>query len=474
MVLSPSMETTTRRAFLVSALSVAGGYLGLRALQQRAAADSTSIVGKGWGLLHSTADQSTGLHLLKLPEGFSYHSFGWTRDPMTTGEATPAAHDGMAVIAERDGELVLMRNHEVVWKPRPFTERAPIFDPKVGAGTTRLRFDARQGRWLDSSPTLSGTLANCAGGPTPWGSWLSCEEVVADVDGRLGPLFSNRTVALEEKHGYVFEVPADGEPMARPLVDMGRFRHEAAAVDPDNGVVYLTEDNKPVSGVYRFLPEEPGRLAEGGRLQMMRVVGRADMRCDLPLLRPFDVDWVDIDDPDAGHNPDTLDSAAVYSQGKRQGGSTFSRVEGCWLDAEGRVWLGDTAGGNAERGQVFVFDPAEQRIQLVFESPSPAILDHPDNLTVSPDGAMVVVCEDRPIGVQRIQVITQDGHIVQLAHNNVVLAGQRNGFRGDFRNAEWAGASFSPDGRWLFVNVQKPGITFAITGPWRDGLQAPI
>lgn len=97
------------------------------------------------------------------------------------------------------------------------------------------------------------------------------------------------------------------------------------------------------------------------------------------------------------------------------------------------------------------------------------VLDSPDNLVVSPRGGLIL-CEDGKSKPQHLRGLTPDGRIFTFAANNIVLNGERNGLVGDFRNEEWCGATFSPDGRWLFVNIQTPGITFAITGPWGEGL----
>lgn len=414
--------------------------------------------------LIEVADRNTGLPLLSLPEGFSYTSFGWTGEAMADGTPTPEMHDGMGVVAQDGDVLTLVRNHEIVFSGAPLGGR-PAYDKRAAGGATTLRFDAGRGEWLEARAGLAGTFANCAGGVTPWGSWLSCEEAVVDLDGRLGPRFGNRREKLEQTHGWVFEVPASGNDDPQPLTALGRFRHEAVAVDPRDGIVYETEDNQPWSGIYRFVPDRPGDL-DAGTLQMMAVAGRADLSRDVPRDTWLDVAWVDIDDPQAGHNAGRLDSAAVYTQGKRVGGTSFRRPEGCWFES-GLVFLTDTTGGDAGCGQVFAFDPVEQRIRLVFESPDRELLDHPDNVCATPGGGLLL-CEDRPRSVQRVSALTRDGELMHFAANNLLLQDEVKGHRGDFRYKEWAGACFSPDGRWLFINIQGPGISFAITGPWAE------
>lgn len=453
--MSRASATISRRQLLGSALMLTGCAPALSRFD--ASPQSEDLVP-----LAPVADRHTGLPLLQLPPEFSYTSFGWTGDPMADGAPTPKLHDGMGVIADENGVLTLVRNHEIVFAGEPLAGR-PAYDALAAAGTTNLRFDSRTGKWLDARGSLAGSFANCAGGVTPWGSWLSCEEAVIDLDGRLGPRFKNRRAELEQQHGYVFEVPVDGNPDPQPLRALGRFRHEAVAVDPRSGIVYQTEDNQPASGVYRFVPGRPGDLT-AGRLQMMVVAGRADISRQVPRDTWLDVAWVDIDNPDRGHNPGRLDSAGVYTQGKRAGGTSWRRPEGCWFDA-GLVYFSDTTGGDAGCGQVFVYDPVSERLRLLFESTDPQILDHPDNITATPNGGLII-CEDRPRRLQRLFALTVDGKLLQIAANNVMLDGAVNGFRGDFRRKEWAGACFSPDGQWLFVNIQQPGISFAITGPW--------
>lgn len=410
-------------------------------------------------VLYSTSDGATGLSLLRLPDGFRYTSFGWTADPMSDGRASPPQPDGMAVVAASGARLTLIRNHEVVTDDGAFGPPETAYDTAAGGGTTTLVFDAGAGRLLSSRASLSGTLMNCAGGPTPWGSWLSCEEAVADA----GSFYDGWPLTrLSKDHGFVFEVPAEGAAQPRPLEAMGRFCHEAAAVDPDTGIVYLTEDLEPTSGFYRFVPAVPGALERGGRLQMMAVRGRRQMNRRIPD-GPLAVDWVDIDAPQRGHYRG-CDQAGVVRQGLAAGATGFVRLEGCWYE-RGRVYFSSTSGGDAGRGTIFCHDPQEQTVTKLFESPHQRDLDGPDNLTVAPNGA-VIICEDGNRYGQLILALTPTGKLIPIARNNVELHGERNGIVGDFRNAEWCGACFSPDGQWLFANIQQPGISFAITGPW--------
>lgn len=409
--------------------------------------------------LRPVADETTGLPLLQLPEGFRYLSHGWTGDLLADGTPTPGVHDGMAVIRAEAHRLVICRNHELSGSGRPFAEESRCFDRRGPGGCVNLTFDPANGRWGSGLPSISGTVKNCAGGPTPWGTWLTCEETV------LGPGDEDdgQRLDYEQEHGWIFEVPAEGATHPQPLKGMGRFVHEAIAVDPGTGIVYETEDAK-TAGFYRFVPDQPGELSRGGRLQMLAAAGADDLRRTAAVGQTFDVGWVDIPEPERAHSPGTSDRAGVFQQGKAQRGTTFARLEGCWFGND-RVYFVSTSGGAAEAGQVWAYDPVQEQLQLLFESPSREVLDSPDNMTVRPQGG-IVLCEDGDHVPNRLHGLTAAGELFPIAANNVVLEGERNGIRGDFRDQEWAGATFSPDGRWLFANLQKPGITLAITGPW--------
>ena len=454
----------------------------------------------GTTTLQPVADEATGLPLLRLPEGFRYVTFGWTHDPMDDGNPTPKAHDGMGVIGVEGDIVTLIRNHEISNDGAAMNVRGGRpYDSRARAGCTRLKFDVAQGQLIHSEICFAGTSRNCAGGITPWGTWLTCEETVLGPNDR-DPYKEFQKRTFERDHGWIFEVPIeDAEDPGvtpkdlgvapKPIRDMGRFVHEAVAVDRRTGIVYETED-RGTAGFYRFIPNVSGDLSAGGQLEMAEVVGQADLRGGFPGGTEFDVRWHRIDDPTVAHSPPSVtggkrsgandgtstespklgDELGVYKQGKAKGGSTFSRLEGCWF-GNGLVYFDATNGGAAKAGQIWQYDPQTERLKLLFESPSKPTLNMPDNLCVSPRGGLIL-CEDNDYGANeyphRVFALTQTGELSLLAENNVQLSGQKNGFRGDYRSKEWAGATFSPDGQWLFINMQSPGITAAITGPWTD------
>lgn len=423
----------------------------------------TSAVAKGLTKDHSdlrpVADETTGLPLLQLPEGFRYQSFGWVGDLMSDGVVTPECHDGMGVISQQGDVVTLCRNHEIRGS-QSFGPEELTFDRKAGGGCANLQFDVKAGKWLKSWTSLAGTVQNCAGGPTPWGSWLSCEETV------IGPRESFKGIQYshEKHHGWVFEVPAAGTASLQPLEALGRFVHEALAIDPRDGIIYETED-RDTAGFYRFLPNDREVLSEGGGLQMLKVKGQADLRTGAKPGFRYETEWVDIEDPVRRDTPGKQDGLGVYSQGKEKGATTFGRLEGCFF-GDGMVYFNCTDGGEAKLGQVWAFSPEDQTLHLVFQSPSHDILDSPDNLTVSPRGGLIL-CEDADQQPLRLHALSRQGILKTVAVNNIQLRkGQYHNLEGDYRGGEWAGACFSPDGNWLFVNIQDPGVTFAITGPW--------
>jgi uncharacterized protein len=457
---------TSRRQFLRSSLGAMAVAAPFHALLESTAHGAVRRTSPGYGPLAPVKDDVTGLELLRLPEGFRYTSYGWAGETMSDGRPTPSAHDGMAVVRERDGIATLIRNHEVNGSGEPIGGAPLTYDPRAKGGCTQLDFDTKQGTFTDSRVAISGTVRNCAGGPTPWGTWLTCEETVVGPDTEM---YGETKYDLERTHGWILEVAPDGKTDPVALEDMGRFVHEAIAVDPESGIVYETED-RGTSGLYRFTPHEKGRLAAGGKLQMLSIPGVADTRKKFEQGRKVDVTWVDIEDPKRPHHDGRkADELGVYEQGKRAGGATFARLEGCWY-AEGVVYFSATSGGNAGMGQIWALTPKDQTLTLVYESPRKEVLDYPDNITVSPRGGLLL-CEDGSSKVHRLHGLTLAGEIFTLAENNIEIPkGGVSGVKpGAYRDQEWCGATFTADGRWLFANVQSPGVTFAITGPWENG-----
>ena len=412
---------------------------------------------------------------LALPRGFQYRVISREDQIMSDGQPTPGAHDGMAAFPLPNGNIRLIRNHEDRNRPnraRPLGPTARSYDHRGGGGTTSLEVEPDgERRVVRDFVSLSGTIVNCAGGPTPWGTWITCEETV-----------EGRSDGWAQPHGYCFEVPILAEdtvsrppPSAGvhppltvgvPLPAMGRFVHEAVAVDPVTGLIYLTEDRQG-AGLYRFIPHKAGDLIQGGRLQMMCVRGlpRYNTAVNQTVGRPLPVDWVTIPNPDP--EAAEADDGIVYQQGRNRGAARFRRLEGCWFGADS-LFFNATNGGNSQRGQVWQLTPGRggsmgDTLRLVYESTDPDLLDGPDNLTVSPRGGLLI-CEDGQ-GVQYLRGLTARGELFDFGINLL-------------NNREFAGATFAPDGRTLFVNIQgdtraggsgDPSLTFAIWGPWGNG-----
>jgi uncharacterized protein len=506
-----------RRGLLagVGAASVApqAAFVALQALAQRQAqatalrAAPIAPIPSPYGALTPVVDLNTGIPLLQLPPGFSYRSFAWTGDIMDDGQPCPDRHDGMGVIAAQAVgsalEVVLVRNHEraitpdTIAAPRIYNAGrirvlgAEALRGRAGGGTTNLV--VRDGQLRSMRASLGGTLVNCAGGVTPWGTWLTCEEFL-QVGEPL--LFQS-----DRDHGYVYEVRADPlQTTGQPIRGMGRFAHEAAAVDPATGIVYLSEDSRNKSALYRYVPLDrssaPGSLERGGELQAARVVGvpRAD------LLTPqigdtYRLEWVPIARPERGARfaPSSLgDVEAVdivsgpFSQAWSAGCLRMSRGEGLHC-VGGQLYIVDTSAGVDEQGRrgrgegaVWMLDMASMTLRAVFVSGNALAANNPDNITLSPRGG-VLVCEDGGASVDeagvgsRLVVLTPQGECFHFCKNNVALeadplaAAGKNVLPGDYRSFEFCGACWDPTGRHLFVNIQTPGITFAITGPWQSG-----
>jgi len=480
----------SRRRFLrssaaLAALTAAGG---LEATLARVARGVTQRAG-GYGPL--VPDPAK---LLDLPAGFHYVTFsnsatGYGTDlefqqQLSNGDPVPCRHDGMAAFRAPDGGTILVRNHEVNPENSPMVDphRERPYDRMGRGGTTTLWVD-RERRLTRSFASLSGTYRNCAGGRTPWGTWLSCEESTY-VPGPLDAANADQRPDVTKPHGFVFEVPANATELVEPepIAAMGRFYHEAVAVDPATGFVYESEDRND-GLLYRYRAAvltrkektprtmKPGDLAKGGVLEALRIVGQPQAMTQNwkeNLFTPGQrhrIEWVpmpavdtdvdmerDVTDP----NPDSLGKRgrtsprSLRAQGFNLGCAQFARVEG--MTAHGReIFFCCTNGGPETAGQVWKIDARRNELSLVVQPDDRSLLEGPDNLVVGPHGDLVV-CEDGKSD-DFVVGITPAGRLYPIARNA-------------HNDQELAGACFSADGETLFVNIQEPGVTIAIWGPW--------
>jgi len=419
----------------------------------------------GYGPLIEDPDK-----ILDLPEGFSYKIVARSGERMTDGFYMPGHPDGMGTFEGPDGSTIILRNHENFpeYLPEfgPFgptnelqgrLSRRLIYDegreggPALGAVTT-LVFDTKTQELQSQFLSLAGTLVNCSGGVTPWNSWLSCEEI-----------FQDPSFILAKKHGYVFEIPAAAEQKVVkpvPLKAMGRFLHESTAVDPRTNIIYMTEDR--LDGlVYRFLPDRPGHLEEGGRLQCLVIVSllRMDTRnwVEQKVKRgeKLPVSWIDLNNVDPKKDD-------LRIRGHKNGAALFASGEGMeYLD--GVVHFSCTNGGYIKSGQIWRYIPSPYegtekegespgQLELLVEVTDRAVLKNPDQV-IGTQWGDVFVCEDG-FDDQYLVGVTPQGEIYRFAHNAQ-------------DESEFTGVCFSPDGSTMFVNYQDAGFTFAITGPWK-------
>lgn len=442
-----------RRGFGAFAAGLAFAGLAARA-------NGSTIASLGYGPL--VADPGG---LLDLPHKFSYCVISSFGDAMDDGLRVPDRADGMGAFQIDARRTALVRNHELSAKAladgpsmKAESDVAPAFDRNafglaLPGGTTTLVYDSASGRAEQQWLSLAGTIRNCAGGTTPWGSWLSCEEDTTRAGTGVG-----------QDHGWVFEVPAAHRRLVDPvpLKAMGRFNHEAAAVDPATGIVYLTEDRD--DGLfYRFLPETRGELRRGGRLQALGLVdapGGSDSRNrrapDFDVGAAKAVQWINLDDVESP-------AENLRQRGHRDGATLFARGEGVHF-GKGELFFCCNSGGGAKLGQVMRYRPSRWegrreeasepgQIALFVESTDAASFNYGDNLTVAPNGHLIV-CEDQytPVVDNHLRGVTPAGGLYDFARLRL--------------QTELAGACFSPDGATLFVNVYSPAKTLAIIGPW--------
>ncbi len=461
--------TWTRRRFLGACGAVTLGFVAYRRAFERSidALASTGTSARGYGV--PVADPNA---IVDLPAGFHYEIVARTGDEMADGLLVPGLPDAMAAFPGGDGRAIVVCNHECLNSESAFgannerLSRIPaskLYDLGAGVtpcpgGTTTFVWDTRAQALVTQHLSLAGTLRNCAGGATPWGSWLSCEENVLTKGFK-----QVENLQLQKDHGYVFEVPAKAEASIAdpiPLTAMGRFMHEALSVDPRTGIVYLTEDRDD-GLIYRVIPDKRGDLRAGGRLQALALAsGARETRnwpgeeAHLQIGAKHAVTWIDLDDIQASNDD-------LRTRGYAQGACRFARGEGMWM-GDDEVYFVCTDGGRKQIGQVFRYLPSAHEgtaaeaktpghLELFIEPNDPERVKGPDNIVVAPWGD-VMLCEDT-FPTNRIVGVTPAGALYTFA------LGRAPG--------EFAGATFSPDGSTLYVNIQAAGITLAITGPWR-------
>jgi secreted PhoX family phosphatase len=415
-----------RRDFLkaggMSALALTLGSTGVIGLGSKALADATDNPTSGFGGYGDLVPDPNGI--LDLPKGFHYKIISREGDLMTDGTQIPGAFDGMAAFEGPNNTIILVRNHELSAGP---AFGSNPYDANAQGGTTALVVGANH-EVIKEYVTSSGTIRNCAGGATPWGTWLTCEE--------------NRS----EGHGYVFEVDPtqpENDMSKTPIKEMGRFAHEACAIDPATGYVYLTEDSSP-SYFYRFIPndlsQKPGALQKGGKLYAAAIEAVADPSAStFKTGQTFKIVWKEV-------NPHLCREEAAA-----QNCIKFSRLEGAFFQ-EGVFWFDDTSAGDKKLGRVYRYVPHTNTLELFYEGNDARQMEYPDNICCTPWGDLWFA-EDGS-GQDRIMGITPEGKVYPFAANR--LSG-----------SELAGPTFSPDGNTLFVNIQSPGKTFAIWGPFQ-------
>jgi hypothetical protein len=389
-----------------------------------------------------------------LPLGFSSRIVARSGEPPLPGKAPwHGAPDGGACFAAPDGGWIYVSNCEL-----GFTSD---LHPAGGAGA--LRFD-KSGVLIDSYPILRNTVANCAGGATPWGTWLSCEEFELVPRDRLQQ--SGRSAGLVWECDP-FSPWVDGQ-AGRSFSALGRFAHEAICVDPVQRALYMTEDADG-GRFYRFVCDPadwPAGAArprlELGRLQVLQVRGlRADAEVvaaatasGLDLARPCPVDWVDVRRPDEGQG---FTRQLLKLLGADPPGTEFVKCEGTWY-FNGVVYF-----ATQNNHRIWAYDSGNQTLEFIYEGsngstdPMKFAVNRPDNITVTPLGEIIATEDGGNLEIGVLRADRTSKAIARLVGHDA---------------SETTGPALSPDGTRLYFSSQRGttgrlegGVTFELILP---------
>ena len=393
--------------------------------------------------------------LFDLPQGFSYKIIMSSGNKMSDGIPYGRNPDGMGAFALNDGSVALVVNHETENTDKNLNQ-ATAYDESRGVpfsgGTSTIILDPDGQNVKTAHRSLTGTIDNCAGGSTPWNTWISCEET------------------YDDNHGYAFEVdPQEGSLQGfKRLTNMGRFRREAVAIDLNDakGTVYQTEDD--YSGLfYKFIPAKKEDLGGKGDLYALKIPGfksTKNINGAIPVGAAYKVEWVPIKDPMATNQK-------TKQQGKQLGASIFSGGEGIICtnnaNAQSEIFFTCKSGGPAKLGQMWKYSPSTESISLFYESTSSEDFWNGDNINITPWGDLII-CEDNKSNACRLIGCTPSGALYPLGK----VAGNNS--------SEIAGICFSPDGKNMYLNIQQRGKTIVINGDWnkikeyRDALDSQI
>lgn len=461
-------ELNSRRKFLIGSASISVGFIALSNLFSNNNINTQNIKQKnkvGYGKLIKDPN-----NLLNLPKGFTYKVISKTGTIMDDGLLVPGKMDAMGTFPLDKDRCIIVRNHENApeyYEESPFAKDYSLLkkakkeyfydygfgkSPGLG-GTSTIVFNTKTQKVEKEFMSLVGTEDNCAGGITPWKTWITCEETV-----------ETQSDIREKDHGYCFEVKVTPTPQlnkAIPLKAMGRFNHEAVSVDPKTGIVYLTEDRHD-SCIYRFIPNVYGDLQKGGKLQALCIKNNMSLdtrnwlesKIEIKLNQEFETYWIDLDNVESPEDD-------LRFRANKKGAAIFARGEGMWF-GDNEVYWCCTNGGKAALGQIFKYIPSKfegsekeenspGKLSLFVESKNSNMLQNCDNMTIAVNGDLIV-CEDTEHPFLR--GITKKGEIYNIAENIGA-------------SSEFAGAVFSPDYSTLFVNIQHAGLCLAIVGPWR-------